>query len=63
MLKEKIFYFIIILFIGFLLIYLLNKPPTIVIKKPNIEKITSITFTDKINPKLCYGLKPADVSC
>ncbi len=44
MLKERLFYFIISLFFGLLIIYGINEPPTIIIKHPNINKLTNVTF-------------------
>ena len=43
MLKERIFNFLIVLFFGLLIIYVLHKPPTIVIKHPSIEKLSPIS--------------------
>lgn len=39
MLKDQ---YIIILFIGFLLIYLNNKPPKVILKKRSIDKMTNV---------------------
>jgi hypothetical protein len=44
MLKERLFYFIISLFLGLLLIYWMNEPPKIIVKHPNINKLTNVTF-------------------
>jgi hypothetical protein len=44
MLKERIFNFIIIIFLGIMIIYLLNKPPTIIVKRPIIDKLTNVSY-------------------
>jgi hypothetical protein len=38
MLNNRIFNFLIIIFFGIMFIYLLNKPPAIIIKHPTIDK-------------------------
>jgi hypothetical protein len=44
MLKERLFNFLIIIFIGVLMVYLRNVPPTIILKHPTIDKLTNVTF-------------------
>ncbi len=46
MLKERVFNFLIIIFLGIMIIYLLNKPPTIIVKYPNIDKLTNVSYID-----------------
>jgi hypothetical protein len=63
MLKERIYYFIISLFFGLLAVYIINIPPNVIIKHPDINKISNIVFVDEDNDNLCYGLKPELVEC
>ena len=49
MLKERIFNFLICIFVGLLVVYLINKPPTIIIKYPNIDNLQNVTFVEDYN--------------
>jgi hypothetical protein len=44
MLKERILNFLIIIFFGIMVIYLLNKPPTVIVKHPIIDKLTNVSY-------------------
>ncbi len=63
MLKERLYYFIISLFFGLLAVYVVNKPPVVIVKHPNIDQISNIVFVDEDADNLCYGLKPELVEC
>jgi len=62
MLKERIFYLIFSLFIGLLIIYLINKPPIVFVTHPNINKIQKVTILDDNNKK-CFGTKLEIIEC
>jgi hypothetical protein len=44
--KERLFDIIIVLFVGIMFTYLLNKPPTVVVKYPIIDKLTNVHYID-----------------
>lgn len=44
MLKENFINPIILFFFGILIIYLLNKPPTVIIKQPKIDTMDNINY-------------------
>jgi hypothetical protein len=44
--NERILNFLVIIFFGIMIIYLLNTPPTIVIKHHTIDKMTNISYLD-----------------
>lgn len=46
MLTEKTNNFLVLLFFGILLIYIMNTPPTIVVKHPSIDKMTNVSFIE-----------------
>ena len=54
-------YFIIALFIGFLIIYVIAPPPKIVIKYPNLNNVGKHVYVDDNN--VCYKYKKVNVSC
>ena len=49
MLKERLFNFLLILFIGIFFIYTINNPPTIVVKQSNIDQFENIVFINESN--------------
>ncbi len=63
MLKERLYYFIISLFFGLLAVYLINTPPAIIVKHPNINQISDIVFVDEDIDNSCYGFTPEVVDC
>ena len=62
MLKERLYYFIISLFFGLLAVYLINTPPIVIVKHPNINQISNLVFIEDTD-NLCYGLKPELINC
>ncbi len=44
MLKENYFNHIFLFFIGILVIYLLNKPPTVIVKHPKIDNMNNVNY-------------------
>jgi hypothetical protein len=44
MLKENFINPIILFFFGILIIYLLNKPPTVIIKHPKIDTMKNVNY-------------------
>jgi hypothetical protein len=44
MLKERLFNIIIYLFFGILFIYIINKPPVVVIKYPSIDSMANVIY-------------------
>ena len=63
MLKERIYYLISSLFIGLLVIYLINKPPIVFITHPNINQISEVTFIDEKDNNMCRGTKTEVIEC
>jgi hypothetical protein len=63
MLKERIYYLISYLFIGVLVVYLINKPPVIFITHPNINEINEVTFIDENDNNMCTGTKSEVIEC
>jgi hypothetical protein len=63
MLKERIYYFISSLFIGLLVIYVMNKPPIVFITHPNINQISEVTFIDEDDNNMCTGIKSEVIEC
>lgn len=63
MLKERIYYFISSLFIGLLVIYVMNKPPVVFITHPNINQISEVTFIDEDDNNMCTGIKSEVIEC
>lgn len=63
MLKERIYYFIIILYIGILGIYVINKPPIVFITHPNINNIAEVTFINENDNNMCSGTKSEVIEC
>lgn len=63
MLKERIYNLISSLFIGLLVIYLINKPPVIFITHPNIDQINEVTFIDENDNNMCTGIKSEVIEC
>ncbi len=58
--KLILFYFILGLFIGFMIIYI-SASPSVVIKHPNLDNIKSTTYIDDNN--VCYRYKKVKVDC
>jgi hypothetical protein len=46
MLKERILNFFVFIFLGIMVIYLLNKPPTVVVKHQTIDKLSNVSYLD-----------------
>ena len=63
MLKERLYYFIVSLFFGLLAVYLINTPPVVIVRYPNIDQISNVIFIDESVNDLCYELKPESVDC
>jgi len=63
MLKERIYYFIISLFFGLLVVYIINKPPIVIITHPDLNKISEVIFIDEDEDNLCNGIYPELVEC
>jgi len=61
MFKIIPFYFILSLFIGFFMLYLLYPNPEIIIKNPNIKDSVSDLYID--DNKVCYRYKREQVNC
>lgn len=47
MLTERTNNFLVLLFFGVLIIYVLNTPPAIVVKHPIIDKMTNVSFIEQ----------------
>jgi len=60
MLKVEIFYIILGLFIGFLVVYILTPTPNIVFKYPNAEQIQNKIFNDNGQ---CYQYQLQKINC
>jgi hypothetical protein len=63
MLKERIYYLISSLFIGLLIIYLINKPPIVFVTHPNINKIPKVKIIDEDSNNKCLGTKLEVIEC
>ena len=46
MLKERLYSFIISLFFSLLIVYIINKPPTVIVKHPDINQISNVVLID-----------------
>ena len=56
-----IWYVLLGLFLGFLIIYLTSPPPKVVIKYPTIENIGNTTYVDENGQ--CYKYYAREISC
>ena len=63
MLKERIYNLISCLFIGLLIVYLINKPPVVFITHPNIDNISEVTFINENDNNMCSGTKSEVIEC
>lgn len=61
MFKIIPFYFILSVFFGFLILYLLSPKPQIIVKKPNINSEISDLYIDDNN--VCYKYKRQEINC
>lgn len=61
MIKVEIFYIILGLFLGFLIVYITAPSPRIVLKKPSINTINNTTYIDEKGQ--CYKYFPVEVEC
>ena len=61
MFKIIPFYFVLSLFIGFLILYLLFPEPQIIIKNPSVNDELSELYVD--DNKVCYRYKREEVEC
>lgn len=61
MFKIIPFYFVLSLFIGFLILYLIFPEPQIIIKNPSVNDELSELYVD--DNKVCYRYKREEVEC
>lgn len=61
MFKIIPFYFVLSIFIGYLILYILSPNPQIIIKNPDINKDISDLYIDDSN--VCYKYKKQKVDC
>jgi len=54
-------YFIIALFVGFFIVYIMAPSPRIIIKYPNLNNVGKHVYKDDNN--VCYKYKRINVSC
>lgn len=54
-------YFLIVLFIGFFIIYISVSPPKVIYKYPTPDNKENLVFKDKINK--CYKYETTNVTC
>jgi len=59
--KLILLYFVLGLFIGFMMVYILAPPPKVIIKHPTPKNINKTTYVDGNN--VCYRYKKVKVSC
>jgi hypothetical protein len=56
MLKERLYYFIISLFFSLIIVYIMNKPPIVIVKHPDINQISNVIFIDDDTDNICSKL-------
>lgn len=61
MLSINLFYVILGLFLGIMIVYVTNSPPKVVFKYPTIDNIVNTTFVDEQNR--CYRYYAQEVAC
>jgi len=61
MIKITLFYFIISLFIGILILYIIHPEPKVVIRYPTIDNMSKNTYKD--DRGTCYNYKKIEVEC
>lgn len=59
--KVEIFYILLGLFLGFMVIYITSPPPKIILKYPTIENIANTTYIDENSQ--CYKYYAQEVPC
>ena len=61
MIKITLFYFIVSLFIGIMILYLVHPEPKVIIKYPTIDNLSKNIYKD--DRGTCYSYKKEEVKC
>lgn len=61
MIKITIFYFIISLFFGMMILYVFHPRPQVILKYTSIDNISKVKFKD--NEGNCYNYEKKEISC
>jgi len=61
MIKITLFYFIVSLFVGILILYVIHPEPKIVIRYPTIDNMVETVYKD--DKGTCYNYKKSEIVC
>lgn len=61
MIKISLFYFIVSLFIGIMILYIIHPDPKIIVKYPTIDSLQKNIYKD--DRGTCYSYKKEEVDC
>lgn len=61
MIKITLFYFIVSLFVGILILYVIHPEPKIIIRYPTIDNMSKTVYKD--DNGTCYNYKKTEVEC
>ena len=61
MIKITLFYFIISLFIGIMILYVIHPQPKLIIKYPTIDNVSETVYKD--DKGTCYNYEKKEVDC
>jgi hypothetical protein len=61
MIKITLFYFIISLFIGIMILYTIHPKPQVIIKYPNLNNVSKNIYKDDIG--IIYNYKKEEIQC
>lgn len=61
MIKITLFYFIISLFIGIMILYIIHPRPKVIIKYPTIMNVSKNIYKD--DKGTCYNYKKEEIDC
>ena len=61
MIKITLFYFIVSLFIGILILYIIHPEPKVIVKYPTIDNVSSNVYKD--DKGICYSYQKEEVNC
>lgn len=61
MIKITLFYFIISLFIGIMILYIIHPTPQVIIKYPNLNDVSKNIYKD--DKGIIYNYKKEEIDC
>ena len=61
MIKITLFYFIISMFIGIMILYVIHPEPKVIVKYPTLDKVSNTLYKD--DKGTCHSYEKTEVKC